>query len=292
MSAAADDQLVALARVFYGNEQNRGHAERLPVEEALEGMRAALVAAHPIASRALGVTSRDGLHVLDVGCSWGCLAFAVATQSRTASVVGLDLEKEALDLGLAVKASQLVDTTISEKVSFVQGSSEGLPFADGTFDVIVCNTVIEHVLDVERSLDEMYRVLKPGGALYLYAPNYLWPREPHLGIWIPPLGPKWVVKAIARLATKDPSFVDHLQFVHPFRLERFFRRRGMRFTNLYTRRIREILVEQRYEKIMGRTGRVPLLRLLHRVGAAGPITAALSRLGLYPAIEYGVHKAS
>lgn len=46
-----------------------------------------------------------------------------------------------------------------------------LPFANDVFDVVFCGETIEHLIDPDHLLDEMHRVLKPGGLLILTTPN-------------------------------------------------------------------------------------------------------------------------
>ncbi len=55
----------------------------------------------------------------------------------------------------------------------LQADAEGLPFADGAFDIVYSNGVLHHTPDTERALDEVWRVLKPGGkaAIMLYCRN-------------------------------------------------------------------------------------------------------------------------
>ena len=75
------------------------------------------------------------------------------------------------------------------RIFFINGVGEKLPFKDEQFDLIICHTVIEHVKDVELVLSEMKRVLTAEGKIHLEAPNYNWPYEPHLSVWcIPRLG--------------------------------------------------------------------------------------------------------
>jgi dolichol-phosphate mannosyltransferase len=56
--------------------------------------------------------------------------------------------------------------------SLVQGSGFSLPFEDGAFPCILCSQVIEHVPKTSSILDELFRVLKPGGRLVLGTPDY------------------------------------------------------------------------------------------------------------------------
>jgi SAM-dependent methyltransferase len=61
--------------------------------------------------------------------------------------------------------------------------SERLPFADGSFDMVLLNEVIEHVDDDDTTLREACRVLKAGGHVVIYAPNRLYPFETH-GVYL------------------------------------------------------------------------------------------------------------
>jgi len=54
----------------------------------------------------------------------------------------------------------------------VQGSLSALPFADATFDALICSEVIEHIAREELDLSDMVRVLAPGGTLVLGTPDY------------------------------------------------------------------------------------------------------------------------
>ncbi|MFT6118046.1 MAG: ubiquinone/menaquinone biosynthesis C-methylase UbiE [Candidatus Azotimanducaceae bacterium] len=58
-------------------------------------------------------------------------------------------------------------------VSVANLNTEGLPFENSAFDLVTCTEVIEHLEHYRYTLREMYRVLKPGGALVLTTPNIL-----------------------------------------------------------------------------------------------------------------------
>jgi SAM-dependent methyltransferase len=59
------------------------------------------------------------------------------------------------------------------------GDIERLAFAEAVFDLALLNEVLEHVPDDRRALDEVYRVLRPGGLLLVFSPNRLYPFETH-----------------------------------------------------------------------------------------------------------------
>lgn len=90
---------------------------------------------------------RAGASLLDVGCGGGLLAPHV----RGYRHVGVDLSASAL----AVAARHGVEV--------VRADAAALPFADASFDVVVAGEVLEHVEDLEGTVDEALRVLTPGG---------------------------------------------------------------------------------------------------------------------------------
>lgn len=67
-----------------------------------------------------------------------------------------------------------VDYKILDKVADynpdIVGDIHQLPFADNSVDAIVCVAVLEHVEEPQQAMREIYRVLKPGGYAYVYAP--------------------------------------------------------------------------------------------------------------------------
>jgi SAM-dependent methyltransferase len=65
----------------------------------------------------------------------------------------------------------------------VNGASEELPFITDSFDVILSHEVLEHVTDDRRSVEEMVRVVKPGGVIVLFVPNLGYPYETHGIYW-------------------------------------------------------------------------------------------------------------
>ena len=91
-----------------------------------------------------------GARLLDVGCGGGLLAPHVHGYTH----VGVDLTASALE----VASAHGVDET-------VVADAAALPFDDASFDVVVAGEVLEHVTDLEGTVREATRVLKPGGTL-------------------------------------------------------------------------------------------------------------------------------
>jgi ubiquinone/menaquinone biosynthesis C-methylase UbiE len=99
--------------------------------------------------------------VLEVGCGDG--SFTTDLAERFSSVTGID-----------ISAGQVAENTERlPNITFLQHDvSERFPFADGTFEVVWCSEVLEHLFDTAFALREMHRILKPGGRLLVTVPYH------------------------------------------------------------------------------------------------------------------------
>jgi ubiquinone/menaquinone biosynthesis C-methylase UbiE len=105
-----------------------------------------------------------GDRLLDVACGAGALVVEVAP--RVERAVGVDISEGMLELARSRLRAAEEDHPLGD-VEFVQGPSDRLPFADGSFTAVVCTTALHHFPDPQRSIDEIARVLDPGGRVVI-----------------------------------------------------------------------------------------------------------------------------
>lgn len=113
--------------------------------------------------------------VLDLGCGEGRHAIHMYLEEKV-SVLAIDLNPA--DLATArEKSLAFINPADQHRQLFFQvADGRHLPFADNTFDSIVCSEVLEHIEDYQHILQEIRRVLKPGGRLAVSVPRY-WPEK-------------------------------------------------------------------------------------------------------------------
>lgn len=92
---------------------------------------------------------------LDVGC--GECEYTNVLRSESRKIISLDMQKPQVPL-------------INDNI-FTLGSVESLPFKENSFDFIFCLSVIQFIKDDRAAIEEIFRILKPGGILYLTIPT-------------------------------------------------------------------------------------------------------------------------
>ena len=118
--------------------------------------------------------------VLEVGCGTG--KFSSALSSWGAEVVGLDYS------GPMLARAQDQARRQGQAITWVRGLASGLPFADGSFDGVMCILALDFITDRETALQEMLRVLRPGGFLSIAMLNRfsLWTLKRVIRAWFKP----------------------------------------------------------------------------------------------------------
>jgi len=189
-----------------------------------------------------------GTRLLNVGCGAG--GFSACAADAGAAVVSIDSSAEAVMLTAARVPGHL--TAVA--------AAEALPLAESSFDVVYCFSTLEHLADRARAVREMLRVLRPGGCLYLHAPNRWSCFEGHYKLfWIPGL-PKALGRIYLALRGRPTGFLDTLAPTTVRECRRLVERAGGRVVR--------ILDEDSRRPVGGRLW--PLVRLYYRLFGIRP----------------------
>jgi ubiquinone/menaquinone biosynthesis C-methylase UbiE len=103
------------------------------------------------------VEVKDTDQVLELGSGLGILAEKISQKLTTGRLTGIEISSEQI-----AKCPPE-----NEKLVFICGNAQDLPFNENAFDIIYCRYILEHVPDPLRVLKEAKRVLNPGGKLFI-----------------------------------------------------------------------------------------------------------------------------
>ena len=141
--------------------------------------------------------------MLDVATGTGDLAIKAAEKLDVETIVGIDLSDEMLK----VARRKACDRNLQETIKFEKADCLNLKYADNTFDAVVAAFGIRNFQQLDRGLEEMLRVMKPGGRLRiieLTTPKFLparWLFWLYTHTWLPFYG---------RIVSKDNSAYQYL----------------------------------------------------------------------------------
>lgn len=100
-------------------------------------------------------------NVLDVGTGLGSLVFLLSSVRADLCLTGVDSE-----VGLIDEANAAAQALGLDRIRFEVGDAASLPYEDEQFDLVMCQTLLTHVPDPIAVVEEMARVVKPGGAFF------------------------------------------------------------------------------------------------------------------------------
>jgi 2-polyprenyl-3-methyl-5-hydroxy-6-metoxy-1,4-benzoquinol methylase len=126
---------------------------------------------HDLIFRYLRPEDISGRRVLEIGCGRGELACRISSMpSGPRRLVAADFAQSAVHLG-----RKRAEVSHASRLSWVVASMQGIALRGELFDTIVSCETIEHVPDPQGAVNELQRVLRPGGRLLLTTPNYMGP---------------------------------------------------------------------------------------------------------------------
>ncbi|HRZ42243.1 MAG TPA: bifunctional demethylmenaquinone methyltransferase/2-methoxy-6-polyprenyl-1,4-benzoquinol methylase UbiE [Bacteroidales bacterium] len=140
--------------------------------------------------------------VLDVATGTGDLALAVAKVTK-ARITGTDIAEKMLEIA----SRKISDRGMAERIRFVHADGESLPFEDHSFDAVTIAFGIRNFENPLAGLHEFYRVLKPGGQVFIL--EFSMP-ESRLIRWLYTLYFGRILPKIGRWISKHPQAYTYL----------------------------------------------------------------------------------
>lgn len=141
--------------------------------------------------------------VLDIATGTGDMAIQMVRKAPGIQVTGLDLSTNMLDIARKKTRKE----SLSDRIEFVHGDSENLPFSDNTFDGITVAFGVRNFENIMQGLNECFRVLRPGGHLVVL--EFSKPtKTPFKQLYY--LYFKHVLPLIGKLTSRDPRAYKYL----------------------------------------------------------------------------------
>jgi 2-polyprenyl-3-methyl-5-hydroxy-6-metoxy-1,4-benzoquinol methylase len=143
------------------------------------------------------INTKD-LNVLDIGCSAGMVDYYLSDKYQT--IYGIDID------GNAIKIAN--DNYKKENIEYHLANIYELDM-NKKFDIIICNSVLEHVPDQKGLLSKIYNLLSERGLCFLSVPNkYTIKKEPHYDIYMLSWLPKTLANLLLKILNKGESYYE------------------------------------------------------------------------------------
>lgn len=148
------------------------------------------------------VKRTEALNALDVATGTGDLAIGMA-KNGVSSVLGIDISQGMLEKG----RKKIEKRGLKERVRLEEGDAESIEYPDGAFDVATVAFGVRNFQDLERGLQEMNRVLRPGGSLFVleFSRPHAFPIKQLFGLYF-----RYLVPLIGKFMSRDGSAYSYL----------------------------------------------------------------------------------
>ena len=176
----------------------------------------------PLVRKWCGV--RDGIRILDVGCGTGYFTRLLTKGGESVHAVGIDIEEPFIRYAREASADLPIE--------FQMGDALALPFEDASFDLVTSHTFFTSISDPVRAMDEMKRVLKPGGMIASVTAMSFMHNAFDMGVypeecsWARPL--QSMTEKLYKAYNKLNPLQGYIPGVKPALMPRFFAEQGLK----------------------------------------------------------------
>jgi demethylmenaquinone methyltransferase/2-methoxy-6-polyprenyl-1,4-benzoquinol methylase len=141
--------------------------------------------------------------ILDVATGTADVALETNKQLSPTKIIGVDISAQMLEVG----RTKIQKSGVSQIIELQLGDSENLQFADATFDASTLSFGVRNFENVEKGLQEIYRVLKPNGKLIVleFSRPRNFPLKQLFNVYF-----KYILPIIGKLTSKDPRAYTYL----------------------------------------------------------------------------------
>jgi demethylmenaquinone methyltransferase/2-methoxy-6-polyprenyl-1,4-benzoquinol methylase len=155
-------------------------------------------------NKAIKIVAKDQpKFILDVATGTGDLAFTAQKKINPDKIIGLDLSNGMLEVGRA----KIQKRNLNDKLEFIQGDSEALPFNDEYFDAVMVSFGVRNFENLNKGLSEINRVLKKGGKIVVleFSKPKTFPIKQGYHVYS-----KYILPVFGSLISKDKSAYHYL----------------------------------------------------------------------------------
>lgn len=168
---------------YYGQELSRYWIED-HIKKASEGCHEF----DALLEEKLGVNS--AIRILDLCCGWG--EYVVNLCFNGIECYGVDICDD-IYKGLVLARENKIQSP------FIKGDGYSIPFKSEIFDIVCSFSALEHIEKPQELFRDIYRIIKPGGHLFLTFPNPLYPIDGHTLLWFIPYLPHSLAEKYVKL---------------------------------------------------------------------------------------------
>ena len=171
--------------------------------------------------------------ILDIATGTGDLAIMMAKRLRAKKITGIDISPGMLELG----RQKINKLNLSSCIRLQEGDSEAIDFPADSFDAVTVAFGVRNFQNLEKGLQEMFRVLKPGGKLMILEFS-----KPERGLFrlLYRTYLRHIASGIGKIISGNADAYKYLHdSVHAFPEGEDFRRilDNIRFTNIYSKKL-------------------------------------------------------